>query len=147
MVIICTVLAMAAPSLHGFFGSRRTADAASQIVALAHFASTQAVSEGRTYRLNLDLDKSTYWLTRQEGSAFVSSANEFGRVFRLPDGTTASWRTQPGDPGRDYVEFLPDGRSETATLRLTGRRGEIFDVTCPSPVERFSVVLGSETDL
>ena len=147
MVIICAALAMAAPSLRGFFGSRRTADAAAQIVALARFARTQAAAEGRAYRLNLDRVERTYWLTREEGGAFVNLASEFGRTFALPEGTTAQWELQPGDPPRDYLEFLPDGRTEAATLRLTGRRGEVFDVVCRSPVERFHVAaIAEESD-
>ena len=55
MVIICTILAMAAPSLRGFFTSRETSDAAAQIVALTHLARSQAITEGRVYRLNLDV--------------------------------------------------------------------------------------------
>lgn len=140
MVIITTVLAMAAPSLSGFFGSRRTADAAAQIVALTQYARTQAATEGTVHRLNLDLAESTYWLTRAERGTFVELRTEFGRVFELPDATVAAWDAQPGDPPRDYIEFYPDGRAEAASLRLTGRLGEKFTVVCQSPAERFRVV-------
>ena len=146
MVIICAVLAMAAPSLGGFFGSRRTADSAARIVALAGYARTQAATEGRAYRLNVSLTDGEYWLTRQENGPFVRLGIEFGRTFSLPDGTVASWEAQPGDPPRDYIEFLPDGRTDTSTLRLTGRRGEVFDVVCLSPAERFHVVSPSERE-
>src|SRR3972149_3661562 len=57
MVILSTVLAMAAPSLRGFFASRQIQDAAAQILALTQFARSQAVSEGTTYRLNFDPDE------------------------------------------------------------------------------------------
>lgn len=144
MVIICTVLAMAAPSLGGFFGSRRTADAAAQIVALAHYARTQAATEGRVFRLNVDPAEGTYSLTHESGGVFVKLGNEFGRTFSLPDGTRAAWEARPGDPPRDYVAFWPEGRTEASTLRLTGRRGEVFDVVCRSPAERFHVVSPSE---
>ena len=46
MVILSTVLAMAAPSLSGFFGSRQTHDTAAQILALTQLARSQAISEG-----------------------------------------------------------------------------------------------------
>ena len=146
MVIICVVLAMAAPSLGGFFGSRRTADAAAQVLALARYARSQAATEGRTYRLNLKLDDGEYWLTRQETGPFARLKTEFGRTFTLPDGTVATWRKQPGDPPRDSIEFLPDGRTEPAALRLTGRRGETFDIVCQAPAERFRVLTPKEVE-
>ena len=146
MVIICTVLAMAAPSLRGFFGSRRTADAAAQIVALTRFARTQAAAEGTVYRLNLDPREGTYWLTRAEAGTFVKLSTEFGRTFSLPDGTVARWESQPGDPPRDAIEFHPDGRTDAAALHLSGRRGEVFEIVCLSPAERFRVVAPSEAE-
>ena len=95
MVIICTVLAMAAPSLRGFFASRRTADAAAQIVALTRLARSRAVAEGRIYRLNLDVAGETYWLTVQQGGVFNNLRSEFGRFFSLPEGTLVSWELAP----------------------------------------------------
>lgn len=139
MMIICVVLAMAAPSLRGFFASRQTADEASRIVALAEFARSQAAAQGSPHRLNLDTESGRYWLTVQVGGAFVDLPSEFGRVFVLPDGTRAEW-VEPEDVAqRGYIEFEPDGRAEAVTVRLTGKQGEMADVVCPSPTERFRV--------
>jgi len=140
MVIICTVLAMAAPSLRGFFASRQTSDAAAQIVALAQFARAQAAAEGRTYRLNMDTQSAKYWLTAQTGGAFTMLSSEFGRTFSLPEGATAVWQmpTPVGTSG--WVSFYPDGRTEAADIRLTGRQGETLQIVCSSPAEQFHVV-------
>ncbi len=145
MVVICTVLAMAAPSLRGFFASRQTADAAAQIVALTRLARSQAVAEGRIYRLNLDEEAGTYWLTVQEGGTFVNLGSEFGRLFSLPDGTLANWEASPEAGSRGYIQFHPDGRNDTATVRLTGRRGQTVDISCHSPTELFHVATPGET--
>ena len=72
MLILSTVLAMAAPSLRGFFTSRRLDDAAAQILALTQFARSQAISEGIVYRLNFDTRDRTYWLTAQKAGVFES---------------------------------------------------------------------------
>ena len=141
MVIICTVLAMASPSLRGFFASRRTADAAAQIVALTQFARGHAATDGNTYRMNLDVEEGKYWLTVQKTGAFETIASEFGREFLLPDGTTAKWLT-PSDA--EWIAFYPDGRGEAAHIRLTGRQGETTDIVCASPAERFRVINLSE---
>jgi type II secretion system protein H len=63
MVILATVLALAGPSLRGFFGSRQLPDTAAQILALTQFARSQAISEGIIYRLNFNTSKREYWLT------------------------------------------------------------------------------------
>ncbi len=144
MVIICTVLAMAAPSLRGFFASRQTADAAAQLVALTRLARSQAVAEGRVYRLNLDQQAGSYWLTVQEGGAFRNLRSEFGRVFSLPDGTLASWRAPAEAVSQGYIQFYPSGITEPATVRLTGRRGKVIEITCLSPTELFRVVMPGE---
>ena len=141
MVIICTVLAMAAPSLRGFFASRQTADAAAQILALTQLARSRAVAEGSIYRLNLDVEGGTYWLTVQQGGTFENLRSEFGRVFSLPEGTVVSWEAPPHGVSPGYIEFYPSGRTEVTTIRLTGRQGGVIEITCPSPTELFGVVV------
>jgi prepilin-type N-terminal cleavage/methylation domain-containing protein len=136
MVVICTVLAVAAPSLRGFFASRQTADEASRIVALAQFARSQAVTEGRVYRLNFDLERGFYWLTTQRGGTFVALDNELGRRFPLPAGMRAGWL----DEERDHIAFYADGGTDAATLQLVGLQGEVLEVTCSSPAEGYRVV-------
>jgi len=140
MVIMCTVLAMAAPSLRGFFASRQTADAAAQIAALTRFARAQAVAEGTTYRFNLDTETGKYWLTMQAGGVFAALPTEFGRSFSLPEGTSATWESPAEVAARGWVAFHPDGRTEAARIRLVGRQGASFEIGCPSPTEQFHVL-------
>ena len=140
MAIIVATLGLAAPSLGGFFGSRRTADAAARVLALANYARAQAAAEATPYRLHMDTLRGEYWLERRDGGAFARLETEFGRTFRLPDGTRANWVVRPAASSREYIEFMPDGRTEAARLRLTGRHQETFDVACASPTERFRVV-------
>ena len=140
MVIICTVLGMAAPSLRGFFASRQTVDAGAQIVALTQYARTEAASEGRVYRLNLDAETGRYWLTAQTGGAFAPLSAEFGRVFCLPEGTTARWNSAGEAASSGWIPFYPDGRTEPADIRLTGRQGDTVQIVCASPAEQFRVV-------
>lgn len=146
MVIICAVLSLAAPSLSGFFGSRRTADSAARILALAQYARAQSAADAAVYRLHVDADEAMYWIERSEYGEFVRLNTEFGREFALPEGTTAIWDEQPGDPPRQYIEFQPDGRTEAASLRLTGRRAEVFDVVCHSATERFRCIAPLESE-
>ena len=163
MMIAVVVLSIAAPSLRMFANARPVANAAAQFVALTDYARSQAISEGRTYRLNLDPDKGLFWLTAQEGGVFQPLEREFGRVFSFPEGTKMDWLaplavstgiTVPGLrlPGQTdiqdasgttahtFIAFYPDGHTETSELRLTDRRGNTLSIVCFSPTERFRVV-------
>ncbi|MBE0535375.1 MAG: prepilin-type N-terminal cleavage/methylation domain-containing protein [Phycisphaerae bacterium] len=142
MVILSTVLAMAAPSLRGFFASRQTHDAAGQILSLIQLAGSQAVSQGATYRLNFETVEGTYWLTARQGGAFEELGTEFGRRFSLPRDTTVELTGAGQDAGLDYVSFTPQGTCTPATITLMDRRGEKVRLICPSATETFSIVEG-----
>jgi type II secretion system protein H len=146
MVIISTVLALASPSLRGFFASRKTNDAAAQIVSMTQLARSQAIAEGRTYRLNLDVKQGSYQLTVKEGGAFRELFTEFGRVFLLPDDTSFELeKDAEGEEGvEQYIDFFPQGHTEASTIRLTDRRGDVYEIVCYSSTERFQVIVPEE---
>jgi len=146
MMVICTVLAMAAPSLRGFFASRKTADTASNLVALTQLARSQAIAEGTPYRLNIDAESGRYWVTMQDQGAFVPLTTDFGRIFQMPDGVQADLKVDGAGPNRDYVTFFPDGRTEPAVIRLRGLQGDRANVECDAPAETFRVVSPKEGD-
>jgi len=138
------LLALAAPSLRGFMASRQTADAAAQVLALTQLAGSRAVAQGSVYRLNIDPQTGTYWLSVQQGGTFVDLNCEFGRRFRLPEGASVCLRTPAAGAPPSYVQFYPNGRTEEATVELTGRQGEVFQVVCDSATEAFRVVSPAE---
>jgi Tfp pilus assembly protein FimT len=140
MIILSTVLAMAAPSLRGFFGSRKTHDEAAQILALTQFARSQAISEGIVYRLNFDTRQRTYWLTAQHSGAFEKLKTEFGRVFTFPRDITAELDAVAEEDDEMFLEFTPQGTVTAGTVRLIDRRGLALEITCPTLTESFSIV-------
>ena len=141
MVIVCTMLGIAAPSLQGFFASRRTHDAASQIIAMTRHARSQAIIEGRIYRLNLETDEGSYWLTVMDQGVFRNLFNEFGRIFLAPDGTEIELEKESEDISQQYIDFFQNGSTETGTIRLTDRRGDVYEITCASPSEQYFLVV------
>jgi len=146
LLLISTVLAIAAPSLRGFARGRQTAGAAAQILSLTQLARSRAASLGCTHRLNLDAETGTYWLTTQRGGAFVEIRGGHGRRFRLPGGVSAALHLPSGAEPLPCVGFYPDGRCDPATIELTGGEGDVFHVTCPSPSERFRVTCPEENN-
>ncbi len=145
MLILSTVLAMAAPSLRGFFGSRQAQDTAAQILALTQFARSQAISEGVIYRLNFDTRDRVYWLTAWKSGAFEELETEFGQVFTLPKDMAMELEDVDEEEGDVYVEFTPQGTVTAATIRLIDRRGRALEVSCPSITESFSIVESEES--
>jgi Tfp pilus assembly protein FimT len=138
MAIICTVLAMAAPSLRGFFASRRTHNAAARMLALMKACRSRAISEGRIYRFNLDAEEGVFWMSVRQEGVFRELPSEFGRRFDLPEATTASREDlAPGSPA--HVQFHPDGRADRVLIRLTGQGGEVVELTCPSATEFYEI--------
>ncbi len=144
LVLISTVLAIAAPSLRGFVRGRQTAEAAAHVLALTHLAQSLAASQGCVHRLNLDPEAGTYWLTTQRAGAFVDIEGSQGRHFPLPFGVSARMHSPSDDESLSYVDFYPDGRRDPATIELTGGAGDVLEVTCLAPTERFRVVSPSK---
>jgi type II secretion system protein H len=139
MLVIAVAAAMVAPSLRGSVSGRRLGDAATQLVSLAQYARTQAVTQGRSYRLNVDVSARTYWLTSREYDVFQNLTNDFGRVISVPDGVGIECDIQRQDDGT-YVEFRPSGRTDPATIRLRDDNNKVLVVACDSATELFHTV-------
>lgn len=146
MVILSTVLAMAAPSLRGFFASRRTDDAASQILALTQLARSQAISEGVIYRLNFDTQERTYWLTAQRAGVYERPDTGFGQIFTLPKDVLMELEDIEQEDKDMFLAFTPHGTVTAGTVRLIEQSGRAVEVTCPTVTESFFIVEYSSTD-
>lgn len=140
MVILSTVLAMAGPSLSGFFASRQTHDTAAQILALTQLARSQAISEGIVYRLNFDTTERTYWLTAQHAGAFEELQTGLGQVFTLPKDMVMELEGVEEEDLDVFLQFTPQGTVTAGTVRLVDRRGLALEVTCPTVTESFSII-------
>ena len=140
MVILSTVLAMAAPSLRGFFASRQTHDTAAQILALTQLARSQAISEGIIYRLNFDTRERTYWLTAQQAGTFEKLKTGFGQIFTLPKDMVMELEGIEEQDSEMFLAFTPQGTVTAGTVRLIDRGGRALEVTCPTVTESFSIV-------
>lgn len=144
MMVMCVALAMVAPSLREFRDSAHSDDAARQLLAMLRFAQTQAIADGRVYRLHINYpEPNQYQLLVQDLDAFVDLELEFGRVFTLPEDMRATLEREY-DGGEDYIEFFPSGRTEQAVIRLSDGRDRETLIACQSPTEMFRIL--SEED-
>jgi type II secretion system protein H len=139
MVILAIVAGIIAPSLRGFGIGRQTNDAATLIVALADYAQTQAISEGRPYRLNVDPASGAFWLSVDDNGTFVPPNNDYGQRFELAGGLQIQTDIPQQQDGQ-YIEFRPSGRTAPAHLTLTNQLGAQIEIASLSATEPFRIL-------
>jgi Tfp pilus assembly protein FimT len=124
MVLVSMILAGVAPSVSRFFKSRKTVDAAAQIMGLIQYARMQAVADGCVYRINFDTTQNQYWLTVQSGGAFVNVNSEYGITYSLPDGAAFDLQADPNCTITDHIDFYPDGTASAAAIGVIPSTGQ-----------------------
>ncbi len=140
MIILCTVLAMAAPSLRGFFSSRQLNDISEQIIAMTRYAKVQSVFESRPYRVNFDPYKRYYWISSLKQSQFERLKDHFGNLYPIPAEIDLTFYQVDYDNGIYYFEFDSEGYSKEAALRLKDQQDNIQEIICYSPAENYEIV-------
>ena len=147
MVIIAVMVAIVAPSLSGFAIGRKTNFAAVQLVAMAKYARSQAINEGRTYRLNIDASTApAVWLTIDQSGQYVAPTNSWGNRVQLADGLTLRTDLTPQPPNGTYIDFHPDGRTgdNPAHVWISDTQGRVIELACLSPTELFRILQPDE---
>ena len=140
MIILCTVLGMAAPSLRGFFTSRQHNAMAEQILAMTRYAKVQSVFESRYYRVNFNPHQRLYWLSSLRESQFERLEDNFGKLYPIPAEVRLTFENVSYENGIYYFEFNPLGYSKEAAVRLRDNRDNIIEVVCYSPAENYEIV-------
>lgn len=159
LAVMTIVVGMVIPRLSSFGRGRAMGNTANQIVSLAQWARAQAVSQGVSYRLNVDATKRTYWLTMQTGATYENmlqslNANQtpttydqvgqdWGQTFTAPDGVNVVCNVPP-QPDGTYIEFRPSGRTDPGTLQISDANGGMIEVGCLSATEEFHVLSDDE---
>src|SRR5262245_46989953 len=108
MLIITIVVGAVAPKLNGFTMGRSGKHLASRVLSMTNYARTQAISEGRPYRLNYSEKDRAFWLDFLDGS--VPGTDLAAKVEvdeRLSVSVTGMSTAGKGD---QYIEFRPSGR-------------------------------------
>jgi len=136
-VVIAIMVGMVAPSFRGFVSGRRSADTADQLVTLTRWAHAQAISEGTIYRLNIDPQAHTYWVSTQDGAGEHIIQTSSGRIFDLPENVQLQTDIAK-ENGRILIRFYPNGRTTSGSLHLADGQ-ETIDVSCPSAAESYAV--------
>lgn len=139
MIIICTMLAIAAPNLRGFFSSRQLNTIADRMSILSRYGSNQAVSEGRIYRLNIDVVENRYWLSVYDQGNFRALMTKFGQELVIPDEIELRFENIQQDADVYYVEFKPEGYGCECVIQLKDETNIIL-LRKRSPTENFELI-------
>jgi type II secretion system protein H len=143
LVIIAISCLAVAPMLGSFVRGRAPENTAGRFVAIAHWARSQAISDGAIYRVNLDANAGTWSLTMDNGTAFVAVETTYGDEFTVPDDV----RIESDAPKIDkmqVIEFDPTGRSDPGTVKFLGTRGGEVDVVCDTPADTYHIDAGAK---
>jgi prepilin-type N-terminal cleavage/methylation domain-containing protein len=147
MLLMAVVAAVSAPNLRGFIAGRRSADTATEILAMARWARSQAISEGRVYQLNIDPSQGKVWVETVNPDGTTSeTTSDIGAPLQLPGGGKLQIDSDlpRGDNGAQIARFYPTGRTEPGTIRLTDDRGTQFVIVCKSASESYHIAAPGE---
>ena len=165
MMLMTIIAAEVVPLLHNFTMGRRTSNVASRILNMTQYAHTEAISEGRVYRLNLDPNNGQYWLTAENNGQFVSPGSDYEQKSQIDSnmklqvdiatpvipvteqdtqlnlGLNANnSRSAQLSPTAQDVEFQPSGRTDPAHIILSDNLGTKIEIACTSPTELFRIL-------
>jgi Tfp pilus assembly protein FimT len=144
MVVICTALAVAAPSMRGWSRGSRLRDAGDQFLALTRLARSQAVAESRVHRLYVDPASGRYWVAAQEGQQFVPIGSSLGQVFVLPEDLVIELTgLEAQSSSMEFIEFHPTGRTWPARVRIALDENDFLEIACESPADEFRLLTAS----
>ena len=125
LVLLATLMGLAAPALAPFFHSRSVTDEARRFLALTGYARSQAVARGWPVRLWIETQNGRYGLEPLPG--FQAEAGKTVEFKVLPDGVlTVEAGPRPPDE-RVTILFLPDGTigaDSVQNLTLFARKDE-----------------------
>ena len=146
MVLLCTVLAIAAPSLRGFFANREINETSSRICSMMRYASTQAISGSNYYRFNYNTDTHKFWLTYLYEGRYEILETNYSKKFSIPLDIDVEIEDWPREEGAYYVEFSPIGKTTVGRMRLTNPQDRKIDILCLSSTELYQAIEYKKND-
>lgn len=140
LMVLAVVMAIVAPSMRNFAQGRELADTARSLTTLAAWARSQAISEGRPYRLHVDVEQRACYVTAENAGAFERIESSLGRSLTFPDRLSITWENSHDAQQRGHVTFHPSGRLTPAVIALRDQEGFVTRVGAEAPTDRFVVL-------
>ena len=118
MVMITTIIGA---NFSGFRQKQQKIDTAKHMLTLMQIARQQAISQGKTYRLNIDKEDKTFWLTTQDTASteFTKPNINDNKTYVIPKNIEIIWDTPESIVENKYIIFYPDGSTQATCITLT----------------------------
>jgi type II secretion system protein H len=140
LLLVAIVAGIVAPTLRNFSSGARLRNTADQFVTLSRLARVQALSTGQVHRLTIDSSGNRCFVAVESGQDLKELDRGMDGSFDIPDGVRLQMDDQDGT-ARNSVEFYPNGRTQTARVRVSMLDGNgLVDVECVAPTEGFVVI-------
>lgn len=137
LALMAIVVSMAAPSFSAFGRGRDAEYAASRFVALTHWARSQAISEGATYRISID-SIGRKWAVEIQKQGSFEAASMSGSPYSLPENVNISTDAARVD-GFPAIVFEPTGRTTTGTVTISGASGDPIVIGCKNAAGVYAI--------
>lgn len=141
MMVLSTVLALAAPQLSGFMWGRNLQEEGRRLQALSRYGRSVAVSQSTPMQLWIDPLKGSYGLAPREG---YTLEDEKEHDYQLPEGIRFEVSHDAlNEDGRAYVSFWPDGTIDEMSLKrliVFGRDQDALALVQKDPISGYEVV-------
>jgi type II secretion system protein H len=151
MLIITVVVGAVVPTLRGFTMGRSARNTATRLISMTHYARTQAISQGRVYRLTYSPNRRAFWV---DYSALAGDTSDDQRSAPNADIaprldvderlTIDTKNMSTSAAGNQYVEFRPSGRTDPASIVITDQSNAQIEVACSSATEMFRILPDAE---
>ena len=137
VVIVGILFALVIPYFPGLFATTKLRVAARDLTGTLIYARYLAITERVNHRVNYDLDREEYWISKGEKDSLNSRGvysklrTSLGRTRALPEGVKIKDISTPRGEfsgGKDYTTFNPDGSAELSSLHLQNKEGNIHTV-------------------
>jgi prepilin-type N-terminal cleavage/methylation domain-containing protein len=139
LMIIGTLMAVAAPSLRNLARRGRADQVAALLASLLNEARTRAINEARPYRLVIDTDSYACWLTVQTPQGFVRPQASYGLVHELDRRVTLTWQGLTPSAGMLTIRVEPDGRTQVGRIIVSDNGDHKVAVYCLTPSEPYRI--------
>lgn len=139
LMIIGTLMAVAAPSLRNLARRGRADQVAALLASLLNEARTRAINEARPYRLVIDIDSYECWLAVQTPQGFIRPATSYGMVHELDRRVTLTWQGLTISAGMLTIRVEPDGSTQVGRIIVSDSSGHAVAVYCLTPSEPYRI--------
>ena len=119
ILLIAILAGFSVPLFRSTFSELKLKDTAFNLAKIVNYAQEMAILERVSYKLNFNLAEGKFWLSRCAAFGLPACrrfGGKYGKTFRLPRGLHFS--------AGEGISFYPDGRSDTAEIKIVDRDWE-----------------------